>query len=596
MLKVERIWWREVTPGDYFNIEKSLGPGPKGQLHVDVPNVPSLLTFLGLDPLLPKSSWLEVAIAAGVVGDPSDGAARLRFRPRASNDRFDIPLQNRHHPDSERHPAWTPAHSWPLRAGGVANTEQAKEVTGLGLHLYVVRVQSGSYFAGFTTGNSLPAGWPDQTRPLFEGRTAGVIEATTGTDADALTPLATDILAALARRKNVLVYGPPGTGKTFAVSQVWRLAQSVAGIPQLVLDPADAKSPFAIDPGPFPLPSPVVTDWVTFHQDYGYEDFIVGLRPAADGLSLVPHAGRLLDAAIRLWAAQQGSALLLVDEINRGNVPKILGDFITFMDEDYRVAADGSDDRSIPVSLPKVRLEDGGAKTEPIALLRGGDVTLPAPWYFPRDVYVLATMNSVDRAVAPLDTAIGRRFERIDALPDVAALAAHLDVDLAALQAVRSILGSDQSAAEATPEDEAVVAEAEVSGGMSGAADGVADVEEERVLTAREAACLLLVRLNDEIAERLGPDFELGHLYFWNVDDWPDLQRVWDNDIWPQLRDRFGSRPDQLAEILKVDQPGQPANMPFCRRSPQGTSLSVARLSALPVEQAAAALRFLCTA
>src|SRR5690606_33917112 len=75
-------------------------------------------------------------------------------------------------------------------------------------------------------------------------------------------------------------------------------------------------------------------------------------------------------------------------------------------------------------------------QTEPLRRLDGSHTALPLPWWFPSEVYLLATMNSVDRAVAPLDTALGRRFERIDAMPDLEVLAVALGVDLSDVEAL----------------------------------------------------------------------------------------------------------------------------------------------------------------
>src|SRR5690606_20485069 len=176
------------------------------------------------------------------------------------------------------------------------------------------------------------------------------------------------------------------------------------------------------------------TDWVTFHQEYGYEDFVIGLRPTGEGMRLAPFTGRLLDLAIRVDRMGRGSGMLAVDEINRGNVAKILGDFMTYMDDTYRKKADGDISTAVPVSLSKVqRSHTGDPVTEPIWMISGDSYLLPQPWYFPENLYILATMNSVDRAVAPLDSAIGRRFERIEAFCDLESLAANLGVDHEAL-------------------------------------------------------------------------------------------------------------------------------------------------------------------
>ena len=201
--------------------------------------------------------------------------------------------------------------------------------------------------------------------------------------------------------------------------------------------------------------------------------------------------------------------------------------------------------RRLPVPFPQ--LNSGGGETEPVTRPSGGEVRFPVPWYFPTQLYLLATMNSVDRAVAPLDSALGRRFERIDVGPDLVALARDLSVDVG-------------------------LAERKLRGG-SGGADDDTDTEltsEDAELTAPETAWLLLRRLNDNIASVLGSDFELGHSYLLGAMTFREIAARWDFSILPQLQERFQSRPDDLAELLKVD--SGMAGYPFVRRSVIGPS------------------------
>ena len=93
-------------------------------------------------------------------------------------------------------------------------------------------------------------------------------------------------------------------------------------------------------------------------------------------------------------------------------------------------------------------------------------------------------MNSVDRTVAPLDSALARRFERIDMFPDLEILENWLGVSLA---------GADRKVREA--------------------------VQETPALTAGECAVLILRRLNFQLATTLGPDFEIGHTYMFPLSD-----------------------------------------------------------------------------
>jgi hypothetical protein len=130
---------------------------------------------------------------------------------------------------------------------------------------------------------------------------------------------------------------------------------------------------------------------VTFHPSYGYEDFVEGYRPvpnASGQLNLALTAGifkRVCQAARSDPAARP--FVLLVDEINRGNIAKIFGELITLIEQDKRDQA--------------------------VVLPQSGD-----PFSVPPNVYLLGTMNTADRSIRLLDAALRRRFAFIELLPD----------------------------------------------------------------------------------------------------------------------------------------------------------------------------------
>ena len=142
---------------------------------------------------------------------------------------------------------------------------------------------------------------------------------------------------------------------------------------------------------------------VTFHPSYTYEDFIEGFRPVqtgAEGLSL-----RLEDGIFkRICRAAQANPdrpyLLVIDEINRGNVAKILGELLTLLERDKR---------GFTVALPQSR----------------------ETFSIPPNVYVLGTMNTADRSIKLLDSALRRRFAFIELMPDVELLRGATVGDLA---------------------------------------------------------------------------------------------------------------------------------------------------------------------
>ena len=163
-----------------------------------------------------------------------------------------------------------------------------------------------------------------------------------------------DIKNLLQETKQVIFYGPPGTGKTFVAQ---RLATALAG------DPAR-------------------TMLVQFHPSTSYEDFFEGFRPlpAADG----GIAYALQDGPLRLMAAAAESDpshtyILVIDEINRAQLQKVLGELFFLLE--YR-------DRQV---RPLYRPDE--------------------PFSLPANLWLIGTMNTADRSIALVDAALRRRFQ-----------------------------------------------------------------------------------------------------------------------------------------------------------------------------------------
>ncbi len=190
---------------------------------------------------------------------------------------------------------------------------------------------------------------------------------------------------------NTILYGPPGTGKTYATFR--RCVE--------ICDNVESPNGEAVGVRYRELVENDRIEFVTFHQSYGYEEFVEGLRPqngstdtgdgSSAGFRLVPEDGVLKRIADR---AGKGSApyVLVIDEINRGNISKVFGEAITLVETDKRSGSR----HPISVTLPYSR----------------------KPFTLPANLYILGTMNTADRSIALLDTALRRRFEFEELAPD----------------------------------------------------------------------------------------------------------------------------------------------------------------------------------
>lgn len=197
-----------------------------------------------------------------------------------------------------------------------------------------------------------------------------------------------DIQRALERKGQVILYGPPGTGKTYwAESAAKELAAHHAfGRPYAELSPEQQKEVWA------PQGDGLVR-MCTFHPSYGYEDFLEGHRPESLQGQLTFQLRDGLFKRLCHDAQRQGDRryYLVVDEINRGDVPRIFGELLTVLERSKR---------GWPIILP----------------LSG------QPLLVPPNLYVIGTMNTADRSIALLDTALRRRFAFIELMPDSAVL------------------------------------------------------------------------------------------------------------------------------------------------------------------------------
>lgn len=192
--------------------------------------------------------------------------------------------------------------------------------------------------------------------------------------------------------KNSILYGPPGTGKTYYTAYYSVAICDGTTIEKLKEKPYEEVSERFND-----LKKQGRLAFTTFHQSYGYEEFIEGIRPVMAGdeekksieYEIVPGVfKKFCDEASLI----DKPCVFIIDEINRGNISKIFGELITLIEETKRKG----ETEGLSAFLPYSQEEFG----------------------VPNNVYILGTMNTADRSIALMDTALRRRFNFIEMMPD----------------------------------------------------------------------------------------------------------------------------------------------------------------------------------
>jgi 5-methylcytosine-specific restriction enzyme B len=330
---------------------------------------------------------------------------------------------------------------------------------------------------------------------------------------------------ALEKDPNVLLVGPPGTGKTVALEDLRAMVEH-ADAP-LSFDPELINDAFGADAE---NAGKVIS--LVFHSSYSYENFVAGLVPHSDNgeLKLEARPGPLLNLAT--WAAQSDRrALLLLDEFNRGPTAAIFGDTLALLDGSKRAGVDGGGAHiARPFAHQEMTVPREYANEE-------GSVEVSPELRLPRNLHLVAALNSSDRSVAPLDAALRRRFAIIRVDPDLELLARHFGVEF-----TTELPPALDAPAETWTHDE-----------------------------IKTLALCLLAALNERISFVLGNDFLLGHALLWPIGETEHpnvaLLEAFDQRIVESLRLTFADQDDLLAAVLGVGTPQSPA--------PEGNSVAV---------------------
>ena len=273
------------------------------------------------------------------------------------------------------------------------------------------------------------------------------------------------------RPRNFILYGPPGTGKTWSTSSFALSLAEGRDFESYAAESSDElKRRYSL------LVEAGRVEFVTFHQSFSYEEFIEGIRPKVhgDGLTYAIEDGIFKSFCAKARADTGNPYIFIIDEINRGNVARVFGELITLIEGDKREGAKNASSSRLPYSRTRFSI--------------------------PVNVFIVGTMNTADRSVEALDTALRRRFCFKEMPPKLSLLA----------------------------EGEFAIPEVALN--------------------------LLLDTINRRIARLVDKDHQIGHAYFLSVHEADDpivaLREVFRDNIIPLLKEYFYNDPAKIGLVL----------------------------------------------
>ena len=195
--------------------------------------------------------------------------------------------------------------------------------------------------------------------------------------------------------RNMILHGPVGTGKTYLAGKLASFIVSgqiteLAEIEKLL----DGK--FEPQKEEVSIVEDGSIRMVTFHQSYGYEEFIGGIRASTENntIKYSVEEGIFMKLCNEARNNMERPYVILIDEINRGDISRIFGELITLIEEDKRYRNDS--DPGLSLTIPN----------------------FDKKFSVPENVFIIGTMNDSDRSIALLDVALRRRFTFFNVPPN----------------------------------------------------------------------------------------------------------------------------------------------------------------------------------